>query len=102
MSSLDDILAGMDAWSTAQVYKKPVAKVAAKPAAKAPPPPMKKVLKKRKIDQHFEKIPAPESEKRKKASDLLQSLLKPQGMHLIYFISSLTASSSSLIYLYHI
>lgn len=82
MSSLDDILAGMDAWSDAKTYKKPVAKVAAKPAPKKEPepPPQKKVLKKRKIDQFFEKIPVPESEKQKKASKLLQSLMKPQGM----------------------
>jgi hypothetical protein len=86
MSSLDDILAGMDAWSNAKVYKKPVAKVAAKPAPKVPediPSPKKKVLKKRKIDQYYEKIPKPESEKRKKASDLIDSLMKPKGMQAV-------------------
>lgn len=88
MSSLDDILAGMDAWSNAQTYKKPAPKVAAKPAPKPPensPSPQKKVLKKRRIDQHFEKIPAPA--KPKKASDLIQSLMKPQGDFLSLFFA---------------
>eukprot|EP00026_Physarum_polycephalum_P007632 Phypoly_transcript_07697.p1 GENE.Phypoly_transcript_07697~~Phypoly_transcript_07697.p1 ORF type:complete len:427 (+),score=69.81 Phypoly_transcript_07697:48-1283(+) len=70
----------MDAWSDAKVYKKPATKVADKPAPKAPeqtPSPKKKVLKKRKIDQYYEKIPKPESEKRIKAvtaADLINSL----------------------------
>lgn len=82
MSSLDDILAGMDAWSNAQTYKKPAAKVAAKPAPKTPentPPPQKKVVKKRKIDQYYEKIPVPKTDKPKKANELIESLMKPQG-----------------------
>jgi hypothetical protein len=84
MSSLDDILAGMDAWSNAQVYKKPVTKVVTAVAKPAPSlssnSPQKKVLKKRKIDQHFEKIQVvPESEKRKKAIDVINNLMKPQG-----------------------
>lgn len=85
MSSLDDMLAGMDAWSNAQAYpsKKP-APPTAKQAPKQPdPPPAKKVLKKRKIDQYYDKVEVPESEKQKKAKALLEKLIKPQGRHII-------------------
>jgi hypothetical protein len=81
MSSLDDILAGMDAWSKGETYKKPAVKKAPppqKPEA-APPPPKPKVLVKRKIDQYYEKLPVPESEKQKKAKTLIQNLIKPKG-----------------------
>lgn len=112
MSSLDEILAGMDAWSNAQVYptKKPVTPAAkaapkrptanpspaANPAPAAPSP--KKVLKKRKIDQFFEKVEVPESEKQKKAKALLDKLLKPQGTYNTRIISLRTFSNRAHIY----
>jgi hypothetical protein len=83
MTSLDDLLDGIDSWSKAKVHPP---KPAPKPAAKKPDtpswvtttPPKKKELKKRRIDQFFEKMDVPE-EKKRKAKKIIDTLMAPEA-----------------------
>lgn len=82
MASLDDLLNGIDAWSKAKVNPP---KASPTPAAKKPvpapatPSPKKKELKKRRIDQFFDKVDVPE-EKKRKAKNIIDALMAPEGM----------------------